>query len=97
MTEIFTPDPRSIGFAVVTDQTVRKISIADHHREIDATYPVGNIPTEVATVFDGARNKMLFAFFEYELWLVGELQAFGAFELAIKFRLDSVGILSSGT
>lgn len=97
MTEIFTPDPRSIGFAVVTDQTVRKISIADHHREIDAIYPVGNIPTEVATVFDRARNTMLFAFFEYELWVVGELQAFGAFELAIKFRLDSVGILSSRT
>lgn len=55
------------------------------------------LPTEVATVFDRAWNTKRFAFLEYELWVVGELQAFGAFEFAIKFRLASVGILSSGT
>lgn len=39
----------------------------------------------------------LFAFFEYELWVAGELQAFRAFELAIKSRLVSIGVSSSGT
>lgn len=95
--QIFDPDPRSVGYAVIVDGDLRPFSFTDHYREIETIYPKGNVPDEVAAVFDRARNTMLFAFFEYELWVVGELQAFGAFELAIKRRLEAIGVSSSGT
>jgi hypothetical protein len=40
---------------------------------------------------------MIYTFFEYELWVVGELQAFGALELALKPRLATIGVPTSGT
>jgi hypothetical protein len=34
---------------------------------------------------------MVYAFFDYDLFVVGEVQAFGAFELALKHRLNGHG------
>lgn len=40
---------------------------------------------------------MIYAFFDYDLFVVGEVQAFGAFELALKFRLNGHGGDARGT
>ena len=44
-----------------------------------------------------ARNTLIYAFFDYDLFVVGEVQAFGAFELALKHRLNGHGGASRGT
>lgn len=40
---------------------------------------------------------MIYAFFDYDLFVVGEVQAFGAFALALKFRLNGHGGDARGT
>lgn len=40
---------------------------------------------------------MLYAFFDYDLFVVGEVQAVGAFELALKHQLNGHGGRSRGT
>ncbi|MDR3413145.1 MAG: hypothetical protein P4L87_19690, partial [Formivibrio sp.] len=47
--------------------------------------------------FDRARNTIIYAFFDYDLFVVGEVQAFGAFELALKQRLNGHGVAARGT
>jgi hypothetical protein len=40
---------------------------------------------------------MIYAFFDYDLLVVGEVQALGAFEIALKHRLNGHGGASRGT
>jgi hypothetical protein len=40
---------------------------------------------------------IIYAFFDYDLFVVGEVQAFGAFELALKHRLNGHGGAARGT
>ena len=47
--------------------------------------------------FDRARNTMIYAFFDYDLFVVGEVQAFGALELALKHRVNGHGGPTRGT
>ncbi|MBS0220796.1 MAG: hypothetical protein JSR91_08650 [Proteobacteria bacterium] len=91
------PDPRFASLVVFEDGAVRPLALADHHSKIAAIGLSNAAPAVVRAAFDRARNTMLYAFFDYDLLVVGEVQAFGAFELALKQRLDSPNGLSRGT
>jgi len=47
----------------------------------------GSPPDAIREAFDRARNLLLYAYFDYDLLVNGEIQALGALELALKYRL----------
>jgi hypothetical protein len=95
--EILTADPRFASLCVVDAQGARLMDIYDHHRVLHGVDLAGRIPLDVRQAFDRARNALLYAYFDYDLLVVGEVQAFGAFELALKHRLHGHGGPMKGT
>ncbi len=94
---ILKPDPRFIDLCVVENGIARPTTLADHHRALAGIKLNDAAPSEVQIAFDRARNTIIYAFFDYDLFVVGEVQAFGAFELALKHRLNGHGGISRGT
>lgn len=94
---ILQPDPRFADLYVIENGVARGMTLADHHRALANVCLTGKAPAEVATAFDRARNTIIYAFFDYDLFVVGEVQAFGAFELALKHRLNGDGGAARGT
>jgi hypothetical protein len=94
---ILQPDPRFADLCVVENGTVRRMTLADHHGALADISLSGTAPADVAAAFDRARNTIIYAFFDYDLFVVGEVQAFGAFELALKHRLNGHGGAARGT
>lgn len=94
---ILCPDRRFADLCVVEDGVARTMTLRDHHGALAEIKLKGTPPTDVLTAFDRARNTMIYAFFDYDLFVVGEVQAFGAFELALKHRLNGHGGTARGT
>lgn len=96
---ILEPDPRFVDMQMVDAETgvLRQMAFEDHYNAVIDIKLTGPVPVDVQSSFDRARSAMVYAFFDYELLVVGEVQAFGSFELALKHRLDGHGGLSSGT
>lgn len=94
---ILQPDPRFADLCIVENGLIRPIALADHHLALAGITLTDLAPDEVQVAFDRARNTIIYAFFDYDLFVVGEIQAFGAFELALKHRLNSHGGASRGT
>jgi hypothetical protein len=94
---ILQPDPRFADLCVVENGTARRMTLADHHAALANVGLTGVAPADVVAAFDRARNTIVYAFFDYDLFVVGEVQAFGAFELALKHRLNGHGGAARGT
>jgi len=94
---ILQPDPRFADLCVVENATARRMTLADHHAALAKVGLTGVAPADVVAAFDRARNTTIYAFFDYDLFVVGEVQAFGAFELALKHRLNGHGGAARGT
>jgi hypothetical protein len=75
--KIYEPDPR-----------FENIALAFHHEIVASILLSGNPPDDVRNAFDRARNLMLYAHFHYEMLMNAEIQAFGAFELALRIKLN---------
>jgi hypothetical protein len=84
-------DPRFKGLVVVDNGGVRTHDLVEHHRMVESVNLAGSAPNSIREAFDRARNLFLYAFFDYDLLVNGELQAFGALELALKHRLNKPG------
>ncbi|TAW06632.1 hypothetical protein ELI25_29650 (plasmid) [Rhizobium ruizarguesonis] len=94
---ILEPDPRFAELYIVNEQQFRRLTLEDHHSSLYRIGLRGIAPAEVRNAFDRARSVMLYAFFDYELLVVGEVQAIGAFELALKHQLNGHGGRSRST
>jgi hypothetical protein len=94
---ILQPDPRFADLCVVENGMARRMTLADHHAALADVSLAGSAPDDVTSAFDRARNTIIYAFFDYDLFVVGEVQAFGAFELALKHRLNGHGGATRGT
>jgi len=95
--EILKPDSRFDNVCVPDGTGWRLITVADHHQMIGEIALGGSAPVEVRDAYDRARSIMLYAYFDYDLLVVGEAQAFGAFELALKHRINGHGLQEKGT
>lgn len=95
--EILQPDSRFDNLCVPDGEGWRFMTITDHHAMIGDVSLGGAPPDEVRDAYDRARNTMLYAFFDYDLLVIGEVQAFGAFELALKHRINGHGMAAKGT
>lgn len=85
--QILEADPRFASLAVIDDAGARVMDITDHHRAIGSVSLLGEAPLDVRAAFDRGRNILLYAYFAYDLLVVGESQALAAFEFALKHRL----------
>jgi hypothetical protein len=94
--DILKVDPRFVGLAAVRDGVVRQMDLTDHHAAVAGIQLNGSVPGDVRTVFDRARSILLYVYFDYDLLVVGEAQAFGAVEMALKHRLDGHGDATRG-
>lgn len=94
---VLQPDPRFVGLCVVENGMARQITLADHHTCLAEIQLNGAVPVDVTAAFDRARNAIVYAFFIYDLLVVGEVQALGALELALKFRMNGHGGSARGT
>jgi hypothetical protein len=94
---IMEPDARFADLCVVEGGVARSMTLSDHHGMLAAIALTAAAPWEIRHAFDRARNTLIYAFFDYDLFVVGEVQAFGAFELALKHRLNGHGGASRGT
>ena len=95
--ESLEPDVRFADLCVVENGVARFMNLADHHAGIASVSLAGTAPQEVRDAFDRARSVLVYAYFNYDLLVVGELQSFGAFELSLKHRLNGDGGVSKGT
>lgn len=94
---IFEPDPRFHDLVIIENGRTRRMNIADHHKALAEISLSGTAPAGVMASYDRARNTIIYAFFDYDLFVVGEVQAVGAFELALKHRLNGHGGATRGT
>lgn len=95
---ILKPDARFADLCIVEHGRARHMSVVDHHAALARIGLAGAVPAEDRAAFDRARNTMIYAFFDYDLLMVfGEVQALGAFEFALKHRLNGQGGASRGT
>lgn len=85
--QILAADPRFVKLVVRDELGIRDVDLTEHHRAIGTIDLLNEVPPDVRAVFDRARNILLYAYFAYDLLVVGEAQAFAAFELALKHRL----------
>lgn len=72
---ILQPDPRFADLYVVERGVARRITLADHHAAIAGIHLAGAAPADVQAALDRARSAMIYAFFDYDLFVVGEVQA----------------------
>jgi hypothetical protein len=70
---------------------VHRMSLSDHHAVLSRINLQGDPPGEVQLAFDRACSVFLYAYFDYGLLVVGEIQALGSVELALKHRLNGHG------
>jgi hypothetical protein len=94
---ILLPDSRFADLCIIEHGVARPMTLADHHRAIANINLSSVVPDDVNAAFDRARNTLIYAFFDYDLFVVGEVQTFGAFELALKHRVNGRGGASRGT
>ena len=94
---ILQPDPRFAALYVSDNGVFRRMTLADHYETIAKIRLTSTVPDDVVTAFDRSLNTTIYAFFDYSLFVVGEMLALGAFELALKHRLNGPGRASRGT
>lgn len=94
---ILRPDSRFVDAYVVQDGVTRRMALMDHHETLAEIKLTSVVPSDVQMAFDRARNILIYAFFDYDLFVVGEIQVFGAFELALKHRLNGHSGPTRGT
>ncbi|MGA2493712.1 MAG: hypothetical protein ABSF67_12265 [Roseiarcus sp.] len=95
--DILKPDPRFATQCVIKDGVAHPLTLSDHHASLAGLTLSPSVPKPVSDAFDRARNAFLYSYFSYELLVVAEVQAFGAFELALKHRLHGDGAARKGT
>jgi hypothetical protein len=87
--EALTPDPRfATTVALEPNGTVRPLTFADHYGLVASLDTITGAPAPVRNAFQRALHCFLYSWFDYEMMIVAEGQAFASFELALKLRLN---------
>jgi hypothetical protein len=95
--QILEPDPRFASLVMCDERGVGAVDLGEHHRAIAAVDLANDVPPEVRAAFERARSALLYSYFDYDLLVVCEAQAFAAFEMALRQRLASNQAKQEGT
>ena len=93
-TEILLPDKRNSFFNRIDVSTGNtcKNTIEHHYKDIERYSLNNNIPNNVATQFDVARNVYIYAWYEYRFFNISEATVLTALEFALKERIGEAEI-----
>lgn len=87
--DILIPDRR---FQTTSGAAGEPIKLEEYRDWIDDVVILGDVPAPVQASIDRAKNLLLYAFFAYDLLIVGTIQALTTFELALKLRIEFEGL-----
>jgi hypothetical protein len=87
--EVLQPDPRNSIF--VRLETLKPLTIEEHHAEIAALVLGPEVPEDVRSYFASIQNVYLYAWFAYDLYTVVDFLCLTAVEMALRHRLPYVG------
>jgi hypothetical protein len=87
--EVQLPDRRNSAFVLL--ETLKPITIEEHHAEISSTMLESQVPDDIRSYFATVQNVCLYAWFAYDLYTVVDLLCFTAVEMALRKRLPYTG------
>lgn len=87
--EVLQPDPRNSAF--VRLDTLKPLTIDEHHAEIEALVLEPQVPEDVRSYFATIQNVYLYGWFAYDLYTVVDLLCFTVVEMALRKRLPYSG------
>jgi hypothetical protein len=91
LSELPLPDTRMLHLAIREGDTVRPIEQRDRHESIAELALADNVPEQVRTHYDTARNLYLYAWHVYRFHVVAEHQALASLEMALRLALVQQG------
>jgi hypothetical protein len=71
---ILQPDPRFADLRIVENGVIHPIALTDHHSALAGIGLTDLVPDAVQAAFDRARKTIIYAFFDYDLFVVGEVK-----------------------
>jgi hypothetical protein len=91
LAEICTADFRNTCYVRINRQTgeQRPVTLEDHHAAIEFYSLHEDVPSDIATQYDVARNLYLYSWFEYRFFNVAEASVLNSLELAMKERVGA--------
>ena len=91
--ELNEPDSRRLGWSILNHETgeVRPLQFADHYRAIEKITLDSFVPEGIQTLFNTARNVLVYSWQVYRFTVVAELQAYSTLEYALRDRLGIGG------
>lgn len=87
--EVLQPDPRNSAFVLL--ETLKPITIDEHHAEIAAAVLDAKVPEDVRSYFATIQNACVYAWFAYDLYAVVDFLCYTAVEMALRKRLPYTG------
>ena len=87
--DVLQPDPRNSLF--VRLETLKPLTIDEHHAEIAAVVLDSKVPEDVRSYFASIQNVYLYAWFAYDLYTVVDFLCLTAVEMALRHRLPHAG------
>lgn len=94
---VLLPDERFRALCIFDEKGRRPFEFADLYEGVVSISLDPAVPSDVIDAFDRARSVALYSFFDYDLFVLSELQALSTFELALKFCLDGGANASRGS
>ncbi|MFT7043644.1 MAG: hypothetical protein ACJAW7_002406 [Candidatus Azotimanducaceae bacterium] len=88
--ELDIADPRSEGFAVLTDEGYRNKTLEDHYSIIQEISLHTGVPEKIRDHFETARNLLLYAWHVYRFIPVAEFHAAASLEFALREKTGKV-------
>ena len=91
--EVCEPDARRLGWSILNHATgeVRPLQFADHYRAIEGITLDDAVPESIRTLFNTARNVLVYSWHVYRFTVVAELQAYSTLEFALRERMGLGG------
>ena len=92
--QIMKPDTRNTCNVLVNRETgeQRAYELEDHYKAIEQYALHNEVPSEIATQYDVARNIYVYAWFEYRFYNAAEAHVLIALEFALKERIGDVAL-----
>lgn len=94
---VLLPDERFNALCLFEERGIRPFEFADIYEGVAGITLDPTVPSDVINAFDRARSVALYSFFDYDLFVLSEVQALSTFDLALKFRLDGGANTSRGS
>lgn len=87
------PDSRRVGWSILNHATgeVRPLQFVDHYRSIEAITLDEAVPASIRTLFNTARNVLVYSWHVYRFTVVAELQVYSTLEFALRERMGIGG------